>query len=86
MPRSLDIAVLLRLTLPGAAEASFQKLASDLHAASPEWARLSGLMQHDGLKRVNRSAHLGLLGHGLRYLYPAVRGRTDEGTANLFRS
>jgi hypothetical protein len=71
---------------------SFQKLTSDLHVASSEVhgsikrARLSGLMQHDGLKRANRSAHLGLLGHGLRYLYPAVRGRTDEGTANLFRS
>jgi len=36
MLRSFDIAVLLKLTLPGAAESSFQKLASDLHVASSE--------------------------------------------------
>src|ERR1700678_2327766 len=71
MLRSFDIAVLLKLTLPGAAESSFQKLASDLHVASSEVhgaikrTRLSGLRQHDGPKRVNRSALLDLLGHGL---------------------
>jgi hypothetical protein len=90
MLRSLDIAVLLKLTLPGAAEASFQKLASDLHVASSEVhgsikrARLSGLMQHDGPKRVNRSALLDLLGHGLRYVYPAVRGELTRGLPTSF--
>jgi len=90
MLRSFDIAVLLKLTLPGAAESSFQKLASDLHVASSEVhgavkrARLSGLMQHDGPKRVNRSALLELLGHGMKYVYPAVRGELTRGVATSF--
>ena len=90
MLRSFDIAVLLKLTLPGAAESSFQKLASDLHVASSEVhgavkrARVSGLMQHDGPKQVNRSALLELLGHGMRYVYPAVRGELTRGVATSF--
>ena len=90
MLRSFDIAVLLKLTLPGAAESSFQKLASELHVASSEVhgavkrARLSGLMQHDGPKKVNRSALLELLGHGMRYVYPAVRGELMRGVATSF--
>ena len=90
MLRPFDIAVLLKLTLPGAAESSFQKLASDLHVASSEVhgavkrARLSGLMQPDGPKQVNRSALLELLGHGVRYVYPAVRGELTRGVATSF--
>ena len=90
MLRPLDIAVLLKLTLPGAAESSFQKLASDLHVASSEVhgaikrARVSGLMQHDGPKKVNRSALLELLGHGMKYVYPAVRGELTRGVATSF--
>ncbi len=90
MLRSFDIAVLLKLTLPGAAELSFQKLASDLHVASSEVhgavkrARLSGLMQHDGPKRVNRSAFLDLLGHGMRYVYPPIRGEQTRGVPTSF--
>ncbi len=90
MLRSFDIAVLLKLTLPGAPELSFQRLASDLHVASSEVhgavkrARLSGLMQHDGPKRVNRSALVELLGHGLRYVYPAERGELTRGVATSF--
>ena len=90
MLRSFDIAVLLKLTLPGAAESSFQKLASDLHVAASEVhgavkrARLSGLMQHDGPKKVNRSALLELLGHGMRYVYPAVRGELMRGVPTSF--
>jgi hypothetical protein len=90
MLRSFDIAVLLKLTLPGAAESSFQKLASDLHVASSEVhgaikrTRLSGLMQHDGPKRVNRSALLDLLGHGMRYVYPPVRGEQTRGVPTSF--
>jgi len=81
MLRPLDIAVLLKLTLPRAAELSFQKLASDLHVASSEVhgsikrAQVSGLIQHDGSKRVNRS---GLLVSG-------CTGRADAGGANLVR-
>jgi hypothetical protein len=72
MLRPIDIAVLLKLTLSGVAEFSFQQLASDLHVSSSEVhgavnrARVSGLMHHDGPRRVNRSALLELLGHGVR--------------------
>jgi hypothetical protein len=41
-------------------------------------------MQHDGPKRVNRSALLKLLGHGMRYVYPAVRGELTRGMATSF--
>lgn len=90
MLRPLDVAVLLKLTLPEAGESSFQKLASDLHIASSEVygavkrARLSGLMQHDGRKKVNRSGLLELLGHGIRYVYPASRGELTRGVATSF--
>jgi hypothetical protein len=90
MLRSLDIAVLMKLTLPGAAESSFQKLASDLHIASSEVhgavkrARASGLMHHDGPKSVNRFALLELLGHGMRYVYPAARGELTRGVPTSF--
>jgi hypothetical protein len=90
MLRSLDIAVVLKLTLPKAAELSFQELASDLCVASSEVhgavkrARLSALMQYDGPKRVNRSALLELLSHGIRYVYPAVRGELTRGVPTSF--
>lgn len=90
MLRPIDIAVLLKLTLPGAAELSFQQLASDLHVASSEVhgavkrARVSGLMHHDGPKKVNRSALLELLGHGMRYVYPPVRGEQTRGVPTSF--
>jgi hypothetical protein len=90
MLRPFDIAVMLKLTLPGAAESSFQKLASDLHVASSEVhgaikrMRVSGLMQHDGPKRVNRSALLDLLAHGVRYVYPPVRGEQTRGVPTSF--
>jgi hypothetical protein len=61
-----------------------------LHVASSEAhgaikrARLSGLMQHDDPKRVSRAALLDLLGHGLRYVYPAVRGQLTRGLPTSF--
>jgi hypothetical protein len=51
----VDIAVLLKLTLQGAAEMSFQQLASDLHLSPSE--------VHDSCKRSNLSR---LLNHGVR--------------------
>lgn len=90
MLRAFDIAVLLKLTLPGAAESSFQKLASDLHVASSEVhgamkrMRLSGLMRHDGPKSVNRSALLELLKYGMRYVYPPIRGELTRGVPTSF--
>ena len=56
---------------------SFQRLASDLHLSSSEVhaslkrGRLSGLFAHNEPKRVNRSALLEFLEHGLRYAFPA---------------
>jgi hypothetical protein len=41
-------------------------------------------MHHDGLKKVNRSALLELLGHGMRYVYPAVRGELTRGVPTSF--
>ena len=90
MLRPFDIALLLKLTLPGAAEASFQKLASELHVSSSEVhaamkrVRISGLLSHDGPKKVNRSALVELLGHGIRYVYPAVRGEMTRGIPTAF--
>lgn len=90
MLRSFDIALLMKLTLPEAAESSFQKLASELHVSSSEVhaamkrTRLSGLLNHDKPKKVNRSALLELLGHGLRYVYPAVRGELTRGLPTAF--
>ncbi len=90
MLRPFDIALLLKLTLPGAAEASFQKLASELHVSSSEVhaaikrVRMSGLLSHEGPKKVNRSALLELLGHGMRYVYPAVRGELTRGVPTSF--
>ncbi|MGI4830166.1 MAG: hypothetical protein ACRYFU_18480 [Janthinobacterium lividum] len=90
MLRPFDVALLLKLTLPGAAEASFQKLASELHVSSSEVhaaikrVRMSGLLSHEGPKKVNRSALLELLGHGMKYVYPAVRGELTRGVPTSF--
>lgn len=90
MLRPIDIAVLLKLTLPGASELSFQKLASDLNIATSEAhgaikrARLSGMLKPDAPKKVNRSALLELLAHGVRYVYPAVRGELLRGVPTSF--
>jgi hypothetical protein len=90
MLRPVDIAVLLKLSLPGAAGLSFQRLASDLHLSSSEVhgsfkrARLSGLLAHDGAKSVNRSALLEFLDHGLRYAFPAERGELTRGVPTAY--
>jgi hypothetical protein len=92
MLRPVDIAVLLKLSLPGAAGSSFQQLASDLHLSSSEVhgslkrARLSGFLQHDGAKSINRSALLEFLHHGLRYAFPAERGEPTRGVPTAHAS
>ena len=89
MLRSVDISVLLKLTLPGSEKFSFQKLAFDLHIASSEVhgavkrARVSGLLQHEGQKRVNRSAFFGTAGARHEIRVSAVRGGADKGIAPL---
>lgn len=60
MLRPVDIPVLLKLTLLGASEMSFQRLASDLHLSPSEVhgavkrARLSGFFAQEAPKSVNR--------------------------------
>ncbi len=90
MLRLVDIPVLLKLTLPGSSEMSFQQLASDLHLSSSEVhasfkrGRLSGLFAQDEPKRVNRSALLEFLEHGLRYAFPAERGDLTRGIPTAY--
>ncbi len=90
MLRPVDIPVLLKLTLPGAAEMSFQQLAADLHLSSSEVhaslkrSRLSGLLVPDAPKSVNRSALLEFLEHGLRYAFPAQRGDLTRGIPTAY--
>lgn len=88
--RPVDIAVLLKLSLPGAVGLSFQQLASDLHLSSSEVhgsfkrARLSGLLKHGGPKDINRSALLEFLDHGLRYAFSAERGELTRGVPTAY--
>ncbi len=90
MLRPVDIPVLLKLTLPGSSEMSFQQLASHLHLSSSEVhvsfkrGRLSGLFAQDEPKRVNRSALLEFLEHGLRYAFPAERGDLTRGVPTAY--
>lgn len=90
MLRSVDIAVLLKLTLAGAAEASFQRLAEDMHLSPSEVhaafkrVRQAGLMQHDGARQVNRSALMEFLEHGMRYSFPAQRGELTRGVPTAY--
>ena len=90
MLRPVDIPVLLKLTLPGAPEMSFQQLASDMNLSSSEVhgsfkrARLSGFFAHDASKSVNRTALLEFLEHGLRYAFPAERGDLSRGIPTAY--
>ena len=90
MLRPVDIPVLLKLTLPGASEMSFQRLGSDLHLSPSEVhgalkrARMSGFFAHDGPKSVNRSALLEFLEHGLRFAFPPERGDLSRGIPTAY--
>jgi hypothetical protein len=90
MLRPVDIAILLKLTLPGSSLLSFQQLASSLHLSSSEVhasfkrSRLSGLFAHDAPKSVNRSALLDFLEHGIRYAFPAERGDLTRGLPTAY--
>jgi predicted transcriptional regulator len=62
MLRPVDIAVLLKLTLQGAEEMSFQQLASDLRLSASEVhgsckrSTISSLLNQGVCKKVNRTA------------------------------
>jgi hypothetical protein len=88
--RPVDIPVLLKLTLTGMSGLSFQKLAACLHLSSSEVyssfkrSRLSGFLAPDEPKKVNRSALLEFLEHGLRYSFPAERGNPTRGIPTAY--
>ena len=81
MLKPLDIVVLLKLSLVQGDRPPYLQMANDLHLypsevyASIKRARESHLVQGPELKdRLNRSALLGLLLHGIRYAFPASKG------------
>ncbi len=79
--KPLDIVVLLKLSLSTGDRPPYLQMANDLHLypsevyASIKRARASHLVQGPELKdRLNRSALLEFLLHGIRYAFPAERG------------
>jgi len=78
--------VLLKLSLAGRERPPYLQLANDLHLypsevyASVKRARASHLVQGPQLKdRLNRSALLEFLLHGIRYAFPAETGAMTRG-------
>jgi hypothetical protein len=90
MLRPVDIPILLKLTLSGTSSLSFHKLAACLHLSSSEVyssfkrSRLSGFLAPDEPKKVNRSALLEFLEHGLKYSFPAERGHSTRGIPTAY--
>ena len=90
MLRPIDIAVLPKVTLQGAAEMSFQQLASDLHLSPSEVhcsckrSNLSRLLNQGVRKTVNRTALMQFLEHGLRYAFPVEQGALSRGIPTAY--
>jgi hypothetical protein len=90
MLRPVDIAVLLKLTIQGAAEMSFQQLASDLHLSPSEVhgsckrSNLSRLLNQGVRKTVNRTALMQFLEHGVRYAFPVEQGALSRGIPTAY--
>jgi hypothetical protein len=89
--RPLDIVVLLKLSLLEGDRPPYLQLANDLHLypsevyASIKRARASGLVQGPDLKdRLNRSALLEFLLHGIRYAFPAQPGAMTRGVPTRY--
>ena len=86
MLRPVDILVLLKLSLVQGDRPPYLRLANELHLypsevyASIKRARASHLVQGPELKdRLNRSALLDFLLHGIRYAFPAEHGGMTRG-------
>ncbi len=86
MLRPLDIVVLLKLSLEKGGRPPYLRLANELHLypsevyASVKRARASHLVQSPELfDRLNRSALLEFLLHGVRYAFPAETGSPTRG-------
>lgn len=91
MLRPVDIVVLLRLSLESDGRPPYLQLANDLHLypsevyASVKRARLSHLLQSAELDdRLNRSALLEFLLHGVRYVFPVEQGGPTRGVPTGF--
>jgi hypothetical protein len=86
MLRPLDVVVLLKLSLERGGRPPYLRLANELHLypsevyASVKRARASQLVQNPELEdRLNRSALLEFLLHGVRYAFPAEKGSPTRG-------
>jgi hypothetical protein len=84
--RPLDIVVLLKLSLGKGERPTYLKMANQLHLypsevyASIKRLRVSHFVQGAELKdRLNRSALLEFLQHGIRYVFPADKGALTPG-------
>src|ERR1035437_2848883 len=84
--KPVDIVVLLKLSLVQGERPPYLQMANDLHLypsevyASIKRARESHLVQGPELKdRLNRSALLEFLLHGIRYAFPASTGALTRG-------
>lgn len=90
MLRPLDIVVLLKLSLQSE-RPTYLELAHDLHLypsevyTSIKRCRASQLVQGQELKdRLNRSALLEFLQHGIRYAFPATTGALTRGVPTAY--
>lgn len=89
--RPLDIVVLLKLSLEGGGRPPYLRLANELHLypsevhASVKRARASHFLQGPELDdRLNRSALLEFLLHGVRYAFPAEKGSPTRGVPTSY--
>lgn len=89
--KPLDIVVLLKLSLSAGDRPPYLQMANDLHLypsevyASIKRARASHFVQGPELKdRLNRSALLEFLLHGIRYAFPAERGAMTRGVPTRY--
>jgi hypothetical protein len=89
--KPLDIVVLLKLSLSVGDRPPYLQMANDLHLypsevyASIKRARISHFVQGPELKdRLNRSALLEFLLHGVRYAFPAERGALTRGVPTRY--
>jgi hypothetical protein len=89
--KPLDIVVLLKLSLVQGERPPYLQMANDLHLypsevyASIKRARESHLVQGPELKdRLNRSALLEFLLHGIRYAFPVSKGAATRGVPTSY--
>jgi hypothetical protein len=89
--RSQDIVVLLKLALMGDKRPPYAKIAQDLHMypsevyTSIKRARASQLVQGAELNdRINRTALVEFLVHGVRYAFPPERGALTRGLPTAY--